>query len=333
MSFFATIGIVSFNNTILNLLNQKKFCYIINNNSRSENSIKNFINQKSVNIYKDIDKIKDINNQKYDKEIHNNKSIINKLVTKIKEIISVSLSAQILIFPLSMMFFNKLSITFLLSNILVSFLIGIIIILGFIAVIFPFKFLYAILNMLLSILTCIANMFSNISISKIIVVTPRLSSIIIYYIMIIVITCLYRLKTKEQKRRIEKRILSYVGKLKVHIFNGKKKVIIFSIIIVIAIKVISFIPSDLKIHFIDVGQGDSCLIITPKNKTILIDGGGSSKEEFDVGKNTLLPYLLDRRIKKLDYLIVSHFDADHVRFYPIFITRNKSKKCYNRKAI
>lgn len=59
------------------------------------------------------------------------------------------------------------------------------------------------------------------------------------------------------------------------------------------------------------GQGDSTLIITPHNKTILIDGGGSEFSDFDVGENTLLPYLLDRRINKIDYIMVSHFDTDH----------------------
>ena len=44
----------------------------------------------------------------------------------------------------------------------------------------------------------------------------------------------------------------------------------------------------------DVGQGDCTFIVTPKNKTILIDGGGTLSEEFDVGKKTLIPYLLDR---------------------------------------
>lgn len=40
--------------------------------------------------------------------------------------------------------------------------------------------------------------------------------------------------------------------------------------------------NNLQIYFIDVGQGDSCLIVTPQNKTILIDGGGS--ENYDVRK-------------------------------------------------
>ena len=64
---------------------------------------------------------------------------------------------------------------------------------------------------------------------------------------------------------------------------------------------------------IDVGQGDSTLIITPYRKKILIDGGGSKdNESFDVGEQVLLPYLLDRGITKLDYCIISHFDKDHI---------------------
>ena len=69
---------------------------------------------------------------------------------------------------------------------------------------------------------------------------------------------------------------------------------------------------NLKIHFLDVGQGDCCFIITPNHKTILIDGGGSSSNTFDVGKDTVIPYLLDKGYTKIDYIFISHFDQDHV---------------------
>ena len=58
-------------------------------------------------------------------------------------------------------------------------------------------------------------------------------------------------------------------------------------------------------------SGDSCLIVTPKNKKILIDGGGSERGSFNIGEKTLLPYLLNRKVSKLDYAIISHFDSDH----------------------
>lgn len=67
----------------------------------------------------------------------------------------------------------------------------------------------------------------------------------------------------------------------------------------------------ISINFIDVGQGDSCLITTETGKKILIDGGGN--DNYDIGKNVLLPYLLDKGIGKLDYIIISHFDSDHCK--------------------
>ncbi|MEG1146267.1 MAG: DNA internalization-related competence protein ComEC/Rec2 [Bacilli bacterium] len=62
---------------------------------------------------------------------------------------------------------------------------------------------------------------------------------------------------------------------------------------------------------IDVGQGDSFLLELPKYQgNILIDTGGS--DYTDINKYTLTPFLKSRGIKKLDYLILSHGDKDHV---------------------
>ena len=84
--------------------------------------------------------------------------------------------------------------------------------------------------------------------------------------------------------------------------------------IFIVMQVCTFINigGKLKIYFIDVGQGDSMLVKTVGGKNILIDGGGSKDPDYDIGEKILVPYLLDRRIKTLDYVIISHFDEDHV---------------------
>ena len=84
------------------------------------------------------------------------------------------------------------------------------------------------------------------------------------------------------------------------------------IIIIFSCAAINITPKTLKIYFVDVGQGDCTLIKTPSNKNILIDGGGSEFGNFDVGESTLLPYLLDRRVTKIDYMLISHFDSDHI---------------------
>ncbi|MDR3072133.1 MAG: ComEC/Rec2 family competence protein, partial [Clostridiales Family XIII bacterium] len=61
--------------------------------------------------------------------------------------------------------------------------------------------------------------------------------------------------------------------------------------------------------FLDVGQGDCLHIRTPDNRNFLVDGGGSTN--FDVGKKTLLPYLLKNGIDHLDGVFVSHLHTDH----------------------
>ena len=67
----------------------------------------------------------------------------------------------------------------------------------------------------------------------------------------------------------------------------------------------------LRIYFVDVGQGDCTVIKTPKGKSIMIDGGGNDTDDY-IGKNIVVPYLLNRGIKQIDLIVISHFDSDHV---------------------
>ena len=70
--------------------------------------------------------------------------------------------------------------------------------------------------------------------------------------------------------------------------------------------------NDVFINFIDVGQGDSILIHNDKN--ILIDTGGkeSSTKEKSIVINKTIPYLKSLGIKRIDYLILTHGDYDHM---------------------
>ena len=74
-------------------------------------------------------------------------------------------------------------------------------------------------------------------------------------------------------------------------------------------------PGVLEITAIDVGQGDSLLIVTPEGKTLLLDSGGvgaSSRSDFDVGEEVVSPYLWSRGIRRLDAVAISHSHSDHV---------------------
>ena len=64
---------------------------------------------------------------------------------------------------------------------------------------------------------------------------------------------------------------------------------------------------ELRMHFIDVGQGDCTLIELPDGKTMLVDGGNTSS----ASSKAIMRYLYALKIDALDYILVTHADGDH----------------------
>jgi competence protein ComEC len=82
-------------------------------------------------------------------------------------------------------------------------------------------------------------------------------------------------------------------------------------------------PRDaLLVEAIDVGQGDSILLMTPDGKTLLIDGGGfgggprQAPQEFDIGEEVVSPALWARGVRHLDAVVLTHAHADHMGGLP-----------------
>lgn len=225
--------------------------------------------------------------------------LIQKIKEKILDIIRITVSANLVIFPIILYQYNTMSFTFVISNLLISSIIGIIIILGFMSVFASYifmplaKIMFFLTQILLNILAQTAHLCAKLPFSKVYFPTPKIYVILIYYLFLIYII-------------LAKRNIISVKKI------SKKIFIIFIIIVIILNLIVKVIPKAFTISFIDVGQGDSMLISTPKGKRILVDGGGTrDSENFDVGRQTLIPYLLNKGITKLDYIVISHFDSDH----------------------
>ena len=241
-----------------------------------------------------------------------NKSITNffiklKIKQKIAEALSVTFSAQLMIMPITILNFNTISLTFFISNILASPLLGIIIIFGFISIFISSilnlisKILFLILHIFLELLILVSKVTEKIPGSSILVRTPNILFAIVYYILILFFNYFFVIK-QNPTRRFHKKIIKIIT-IK-NIKNGFKVIAVVFLIMLLLTRIVRIINPTLKIYFIDVGQGDSTLIVTPKNKKILIDGGEGKT-------NVLFQYLLDRRINKIDYIIISHFDSDH----------------------
>lgn len=235
------------------------------------------------------------------KEENKNKNIINKIIKYIIISFSITLSANLIIIPIMAYNFSTVSFTFWISNILAAPIMEIATIFGFIIYFISIffiplaKFLGIFLNLLLYLLLKIAEVSSLIPGSSIYIKTPYIIECIIYYLFIVLWLKWDYIKNAIKVKKILKVLVA-----------SSILLIIFSSIFICCF------PKTLKIYFVDVGQGDCTLIETPTNKHILIDGGGSEFGNFDVGESTLLPYLLDRRITTIDYMLISHFDSDHI---------------------
>ena len=143
---------------------------------------------------------------------------------------------------------------------------------------FIFPTLDNILYLFTSLLESISLFISKIDITKIIFPKPSIAIIVIYYLVI---------------------LFSY----------REKKYLYITIFLLITIYIYPNLNSNFEVVMFDVGEGDSHLIKYPNNKTnILIDTGFN---EYKL-KNEIIPYLKSIGIRKLDYLILTHGDEDHM---------------------
>src|SRR5438552_15434217 len=71
----------------------------------------------------------------------------------------------------------------------------------------------------------------------------------------------------------------------------------------------------LEVTTIDVGQGDSILLVSPQGQTLLVDAGGLPRwahSELDIGEDVVSPYLWSRGFRQLDAVAITHAHSDHV---------------------
>lgn len=224
--------------------------------------------------------------------------------------LALTLAAQLATAPLLAWYFNTLSLSSLLANLISVPILEFIILLGLnttiLLFILPFLAvkLLTFINQLLNLANLITFKLAALPLGTVFLPTMSIAFIVIYYLII-------ALLLKETFRRHCRKLFREHSLICLTVFS---LACCYSLLLY-------YQPRPLALHFIDVGQGDAALIITPHRHAIVIDTGGtaytnprhqSSASGFDIGTRVIVPYLRHYGINKVDYLILSHSHADHI---------------------
>ena len=139
--------------------------------------------------------------------------------------------------------------------------------------------------------------------------TPSFLEIFLYYVFLISVVLSFHLPNKGRAKFLGLAILSLIA--------------LGSVLCVAAIS--RQLGKTVSVSILDVGHGSSLLLQLPHNKNILIDGGGSGNDRFNIGERVIAPFLWKKRIHSLDAVIITHPHADHYNGLPFILKRFRPK--------
>lgn len=223
-----------------------------------------------------------------------------------REVLVIPLAAGIAVLPVTAYYFNLFSLMGIFANVVIVPLAGLVVILGLVAFFASLVsgalagFMLLAAGALVEGIVRLCTPLEALPFSAFVVATPAPAAIISYYLVgMLVRELAVREDFRAGLRPYGKAALVGGGLLVSAVFLWQQNT-----------------PRPLEIVFLDVGQGDAIVIHTPGGRTVLVDGGGTPawhQSDFRVGREVVVPYLHRRGIKKVDLMISTHPDTDHLQ--------------------
>jgi len=240
--------------------------------------------------------------------------IINTFQSYLLKLIVISFISQLASIPILLSYFYEISLISVVTNLLFVPLFSIII-LPFVLVIyltgifFPFvsDFFLFWMSFIIAFANKVSALFASFPFSSVVIGKPHQFILLVYF----VIYLLFFISWEKRKKSLVVFLLPFIP--------------------IILQVVFPYLSPYGKVVFIDVGQGDSILIRLPYNRAnYLIDTGGTisfnkeaweeRRDHFETGEDILLPFLKSEGVRKLDKLILTHGDMDHIGGAPAILS-------------
>ena len=216
---------------------------------------------------------------------------------------ALTLGAQLAALPICAWYFHAVSISAFLANLIVVPILELLMVAalfaGVLALFFPFlaRVVFAMDSLLLGVAYELTRLLAALPMSRVYLPPVNIGAASVYYALLF-----YAAQVEEVRRAVFLRLRALPWQWILPVCGA----LLFAFAVRNALR-----PSEMAVHFIDVGQGDAALIVTPHRRAVMVDTGGVRDGFFDLGGRVDVPYLLQYGVTALDAAFLTHAHEDH----------------------
>ena len=228
----------------------------------------------------------------------------------------VSASVQLMLLPLMIVYFHRLSLSSLVLNIVVSVLLAALVVIAMLALIVS-QVSVGLSAPLIKLADAIdwimihsVDPFSSLGLASLRLPEysgPAASLYAVYFLpLFFLIIALLHWQPLGSRLQRECKLRRYVPLL------SFAQLLLLTVLVLHPLSAVR-VDGKLRVDFLDVGQGDSALITMPDGTTLLVDAGGNTNDNSRrIGETVVSEYLWWRGLSQIDYVLATHADADHI---------------------